>query len=112
LLQQHNPTIGGTICTAAIWSNGIDVLPLGVAVTSVSATQVASWLWLPSRPRVPQSWLLNVTVEFSAVDATGVIVSADAARPKLTGCYPYPWRVPEPPGPLGRVLDIKKGNDA
>jgi hypothetical protein len=28
---------------------------------------------------VPQSWLLIVTVEFSAVLATGVIVSADAA---------------------------------
>jgi hypothetical protein len=44
------PPSAETICTAAIWSNGIDVPPLGVAVTSVSASQVASWLWLPSRP--------------------------------------------------------------
>lgn len=105
-----------TISTAAISPIGIDVLPPGVAVTPASATQMTSRLWLPSRPtttipslspgsmsswpevsghipkvqfismRVPQPWLLTVTVEFSGVAATRAIVSADAsARAAGTG---------------------------
>ena len=44
------PLSAETTCTAAIWSTGVEMLPAGVAVWPGSATQVASRVWLPSRP--------------------------------------------------------------
>ena len=76
------------------------MLPAGVAVWPGSATQVASWVWVPSRltttiaslswwaytgarhtqlrsMNVPQCWLLSETVEASSLVPTWDIVSAD-----------------------------------
>src|SRR6201993_4845686 len=46
----HLPASAEMICTEAIWSIGIELLPRGDVGTLVGATQVASWVWLPSRP--------------------------------------------------------------
>src|SRR6202171_404546 len=43
------PLSAETICTVAIWSTGIEVLAPGVALAPLTALQVASWSWLPSR---------------------------------------------------------------
>ena len=97
-----------TTCIAAISSIDREVLALGDAVTPLSATQVASWVWLPSRPttiasvspvpslasrsrlsgsapyvqvismRVPHLVLLSLTVPLTHVGTTRVSVRADA----------------------------------